>query len=183
MKGVLTTIALSIAALVFAPSAQAASKPCMQVWQAAPAGHKYEARKECLNNLQVARVTRACIQMRSGMGSRVCRAIAMVRPAWATNAAYHDLIGRESGYDPNAVNDNSDACGLGQRLVSGDAIHPRGGRGCPWAFKVVGYRGHHRVERVYATPLAQTKDVVSYISGRYGTPEAAISHHNSVGWY
>lgn len=181
-----TAIILLCAALAlqqYVAEAEAHTPPssaCTAVWQAAPPGSKWDAKVACLKaqkrhaaEHRIATTTRRCVARPSGMGWGLCRAIAMVRPAWATNTAYHELLRRESTWNPNAINDSSGACGAFQRLQM------RPSPPCPWR---TSGRGTRR-ERVYATPLVQTQNGVRYILGRYGSPEAALRFHDRVGWY
>lgn len=69
------------------------------------------------------------------------------------------LVQRESGWNPNAVNRSSGACGLGQQL-------PCGKWAGAWNDPVVGLNGMH-----------------GYVMGRYGSWEAAVAHSKSRGWY
>lgn len=192
------TIGLLLGFFVIGPAVAEAHTPrpiaCQIAWQQAPVGEKWTAKQRCIaaqrrhvnmhaTAIRIAKVTRACVRYPSGMGTGMCRAIATVEPAWATSWAYHELLRRESTWDPNAVNDSSDACGAFQRLVKRSQAHPRGGRGCPWAFTVVGWRNGKRIEVVHATPLEQTINGVAYIKGRYGSPDAAVLFHNANNHY
>jgi hypothetical protein len=135
--------------------------------------------------------TRRCVNVRdSNMQPTVCHALARAavaqnRDAWAWSPALHRLLGHESTWNPNAVNDASDACGMFQRLVKRSQAHPRGGRGCPWAFTVVGWQGRLRIEVVHASALVQSRDGLRYIADRpgYGTPERALAFWKRNGWY
>lgn len=174
---------INVLLLVTASTADAHTpnpRACQLAWEQAPAGEKWAARVRCermqrrhvawhQQERRIAAARAACLRMRSGMGSGMCDAIARVRPAWGTNSAYHELLRRESGWSTNAVNERSGACGSFQRLP------------CPWRY----YGGSSRPDddRVYSTPLQQTKNGVRYIAGRYGSPERAIVHHNARGWY
>lgn len=154
---------------------------CQIAWKAAPVGGKWQARQRCVAAqkshvrehrvaARVAEATRMCL--RTGyrvLSSGMCRAIATVKPSWASSWAYHELLDRESGGDPNAVNESSGACGAFQRLK------------CPWRY--YGGTSSPRDDRVHATPLEQTRNGVRYIVGRYGSPAAAIRFHDANGWY
>lgn len=191
-------VGMLVGVMLAAPSDAQAHTPrpvaCTIAWQQAPAGSKWTTKQRCIAAqrrhvnmhvaaIRIAKATRACLRYPSGMGTGMCRAIATVEPAWATSWAYHELLRRESTWDPNAVNDSSDACGAFQRLVKRSLAHHRGGRGCPWAFTVIGWRGQRRIEVVHATPLEQTINGVAYIKGRYGSPEAAVRFHNNNNYY
>jgi hypothetical protein len=110
-----------------------------------------------------AHIAASCIALPTPMTTGTCRALASVAPPWATDRAMHELIRRESGFDPGAVNDSSGACGLFQRLP------------CPWP--------HGSTHGVNASTLVQVVNGVRYVRGRYGSPSAALAHHNAVGWY
>ena len=112
-----------------------------------------------------------CLAMngRDGLGWGACDALARVRPVWAASEALHELLRRESGWSPNAVNEGSGACGLFQRLP------------CPWSY--YGGRPEPGDDRVYANPRLQVANGVRYIDSRYGTPVQALNHHNRMGWY
>lgn len=144
------------------------------------------ARIRHASNHAAATLARKC-RIATTMPGRLCAAIgaAIIRDrrprAWATSGALARLLGRESSHDPNAVNDRSDACGWFQRLVR--RPHRNGGRGCPWAFVVIGWSGERRVERVLAPDIVQARNGLGYIAGRYGSPERALAFHNRIGWY
>ena len=73
------------------------------------------------------------------------------------NADY--LVSKESGWNPNAVNPSSGACGLGQQL-------PCGKWAGAWNDPVAGLNGMH-----------------GYVMGRYGSWSAAVDHSKRMGWY
>ena len=70
-----------------------------------------------------------------------------------------ELIRRESGCNPNAVNSSSGACGIAQEL-------PCGKSGCG-----------------LGNPVCQIKWMQSYTVSRYGSWANAIAWHNSHSWY
>ena len=70
-----------------------------------------------------------------------------------------ELIRRESGCDPNAVNRSSGACGIAQEL-------PCGKSGCG-----------------LGNPVCQIKWMQNYVNARYGGWANAIAWHNSHNWY
>lgn len=154
---------------------------CQFAWDAAPAGSKWRARQICLRGqarhranharaIAVAAAIRRCLTVRgSDMGTGLCSAIAQVRPGWADSWAYHELLRRESGWNTNAVNERSGACGSHQRLP------------CPWSYS--GGSSSASDDRVYSTALQQARNGVRYIEARYGTPAHALAYHDSVGWY
>lgn len=72
-------------------------------------------------------------------------------------AAMNILIIRESGYNPNAVNKSSGACGLPQALPC-SKIADKSVEG-------------------------QINWMINYVKSRYGTPSNALSFHNSHNWY
>ena len=69
------------------------------------------------------------------------------------------LVQKESGWNPNAVNRSSGACGLAQALPCS---------------KVPG-NGHD--------PVNSLNLLQSYVLGRYGSWEGAIAHSKAKGWY
>lgn len=69
------------------------------------------------------------------------------------------LVTKESGWNPNAVNAGSGACGLGQQLPCGK-----------WS-------------GAWNDPVAALKAMHGYVLGRYGSWPNAVSHSKSVGWY
>lgn len=82
-----------------------------------------------------------------------------IAAAGITNSVAVDLIARESGCNPAAVNPSSGACGIPQAL-------PCAKMGCS-----------------LSDPVCQLKWMQSYVYGRYGSWEAAQAHHNARGWY
>lgn len=72
--------------------------------------------------------------------------------------ALDELIMRESTWNPNAANPSTSARGLFQKMVS----------------------AHGPVER---TVVGQARWGLNYIKGRYGTPLAALRHHDRNNWY
>lgn len=73
------------------------------------------------------------------------------------NAA--ELIRRESGCNPNAINRSSGACGVAQEL-------PCGKSGC-----------------ALGDGACQVRWMNRYVLGRYGSWANAVAHHNSHNWY
>lgn len=69
------------------------------------------------------------------------------------------LVQRESGWNPNAVNSSSGACGLAQAL-------PCSKMGANWN-----------------DPVVALKWMYSYVNGRYGGFAGAVAHSRSHGWY
>lgn len=69
------------------------------------------------------------------------------------------IIERESGWNPNAVNDSSGAAGIAQ--------------------KISGYGPGYQ----QSNPMQQIRWLLNYIEDRYGGPQQALSHKNSTGWY
>jgi TP901 family phage tail tape measure protein len=78
---------------------------------------------------------------------------------------FNDLVMRESGWDPTAVNPSSGAAGLAQALPP--SKYPAGA----WP-----YRGK-------SSAVKQLQWMVQYIQGRYGNPAGAIAWHNAHNWY
>lgn len=70
-----------------------------------------------------------------------------------------ELIRRESGCNPNAVNRSSGACGIAQEL-------PCGKSGCG-----------------LGNPVCQIKWMQSYVVARYGSWAGAVAFHSSHNWY
>jgi phage-related minor tail protein len=78
---------------------------------------------------------------------------------------WRELVDRESGGDPQAVNPSSGAAGLAQALPP--SKYPPGA----WP-----YTGP-------ASAVKQIQWMANYISGRYGTPTAALGFHDAHNWY
>jgi hypothetical protein len=70
-----------------------------------------------------------------------------------------EIIGRESGFDPYAINEKSGACGLTQALPCGKMNCRLGDWEC------------------------QLKWQKGYIGKRYGTASQALAFHDINGWY
>lgn len=85
--------------------------------------------------------------------------------AWMTAAAIVDqasayqLIMRESGCNPNAVNRSSGACGIGQQLPCGKWPHP------------------------WNDPVGGMIDMQAYVFGRYGSWANALGFQIRNNWY
>lgn len=173
-KGIRTAILLIVVAL-------ASISGTLQSDANATANNKAPRTQQCSKHSS----TRACVIKRvswrchkHGPSISVCRALAAgalnakVPARWAYDPAAIQLLRHESGWDPNAVNDTSEACGLFQRLVR---------TGCPWPVSGVGTPR----ERVHYPPALQAADGWRYIKYRpgYGTPGAAWGHFLSHGWY
>lgn len=69
------------------------------------------------------------------------------------------LVQKESGWNPDAVNRYSGACGLGQQLPCGK---------WPGAWN---------------DPVASLNGMHGYVMGRYGSWDAAVAHSRARGWY
>lgn len=76
-----------------------------------------------------------------------------------------ELIQRESSWNPQAQNPTSTAWGLGQFLD----MHWGPGKYLPNG------RNSSNMEQINA--------IIRYVGDRYGSPSAAISHHNRMNWY
>lgn len=76
--------------------------------------------------------------------------------------ALEELISRESGWDPYAENPTSSAADLFQFLDS--------------------TRANYNLP-LHANPRRQVRAGLQYIEDRYGTPKAALAHHNRMNWY
>ena len=81
----------------------------------------------------------------------------------SSSATY--LIGRESGCNPNSVNRSSGACGIGQALPC-SKMGPVNSDGTS-----------------SLSPVDQMRWMNNYVLNRYGSWEAAASHHQARGWY
>lgn len=73
--------------------------------------------------------------------------------------ALDSIIERESGWNPNAVNESSGAAGIAQRIS--------------------GYGQGYSQDR----PKQQINWLLNYIEDRYGSPQAALAFKNREGWY
>jgi resuscitation-promoting factor RpfB len=71
----------------------------------------------------------------------------------------YSLIQKESGWNPNAVNRSSGACGLGQQLPCGKWKHQ------------------------WNDPVGGLIDANGYVLARYGSWDAAWAHSQRRGWY
>lgn len=69
------------------------------------------------------------------------------------------IVSRESGWNPNAVNPSSGACGLGQQLPCGK-----------WA-------------GAWNDPVAALRAMNGYVVGRYGSWQGAVAFWNANHWY
>jgi hypothetical protein len=69
------------------------------------------------------------------------------------------IVTRESGWNPNAVNKSSGACGLGQQLPCGK-----------WA-------------GAWNDPVAALQAMTGYVNGRYGGWGGAVAFWNANHWY
>lgn len=70
-----------------------------------------------------------------------------------------ELIGRESGCNPNAINSSSGACGVAQELPCGKSGCSLGDGAC------------------------QVRWMNGYVIGRYGSWSGAVGWHNAHNWY
>lgn len=70
------------------------------------------------------------------------------------------IIERESGWNPNALNEGSGAYGIPQILPS---AHPG--------------------VKLQDDPMGQIRWLLNYIKGRYGGPQNAYQHKQQTGWY
>lgn len=69
------------------------------------------------------------------------------------------IVSRESGWNPNAVNKSSGACGLGQQLPCGK-----------WSGS-------------WNDPVAALRAQYEYVKGRYGSYAGAVGFWNTNHWY
>ncbi len=74
--------------------------------------------------------------------------------------ALDSIIERESGWDPNALNEGSGAYGIPQILPS---AHPN--------------------TNLQGDPMGQIRWLANYISGRYGSAQDALAFKDREGWY
>jgi len=74
-------------------------------------------------------------------------------------ASASELIRRESGCNPNAINPSSGACGVAQELPCGKSGCSLGDGAC------------------------QVKWMSSYVASRYGSWSGAVAFHNANNWY
>ena len=74
-------------------------------------------------------------------------------------AHVNSIVTRESGWNPNAVNRSSGACGLGQQLPCGK-----------WA-------------GAWNDPVAALRAMDGYVKGRYGGWAQAVSFLSKNHWY
>lgn len=79
------------------------------------------------------------------------------RPEWN---ALDSIIERESGWDPNALNEGSGAYGIPQILPS---AHPN--------------------VQLQGDPMGQIRWLANYIQGRYGSVTDALAFKDREGWY
>ena len=73
--------------------------------------------------------------------------------------ALDSIIERESGWNPNAVNDSSGAAGIAQRISGYDQSYSQN------------------------QPREQIRWLLNYIDDRYGTPQEALAFKDRMGWY
>lgn len=66
----------------------------------------------------------------------------------------------ESNWDPTALNDETGATGIPQ-------LNPNS----------------HEIPKNWKNPVTQIRWLLSYVAGRYGTPEQAWRHRQETGWY
>jgi hypothetical protein len=71
------------------------------------------------------------------------------------------IVTRESGWNPNAVNKSSGACGLAQSLPCGKS----------------------EVYGAWNDPVAQLRWQMDYVNQRYGGYAGAVAHSKAKGWY
>lgn len=70
-----------------------------------------------------------------------------------------ELVGRESSWRPEAINQSSGACGLAQALP------------CT------------KIEGDWSDPVVALQWMEKYIKGRYGSWQEALTFHDSHNWY
>lgn len=88
-------------------------------------------------------------------------AFSMAEARWPGQGnSMKEIVRRESGCNPHAVNKSSGACGIPQALPCS---------------KIPGGTS--------ASVETQIEWMINYIAARYGTPSAAVSWHNAHNWY
>jgi hypothetical protein len=88
-------------------------------------------------------------------------AYAMAEARWPGQGnAMKEIVRRESGCNPKALNKSSGACGIPQALPCS---------------KIPG--------GINASIEVQLEWMINYIAGRYGTPAGAVQWHNGHNWY
>lgn len=119
-----------------------------------------QAKKESARVLAEAQATQqvaGAVAVRTAVSGSCADWIAQAGVTDVGNAV--ELIRRESGCNPNAVNRSSGACGIAQEL-------PCGKSGCG-----------------LGNPVCQIKWMQQYVNARYGGWGGAIAWHNSHSWY
>jgi Transglycosylase SLT domain len=81
-------------------------------------------------------------------------------------SAWEDVIEKESGWNPDAVNAETDAYGIGQ-------FNPKSGT----------LQDYAKYGSESKDPLMQLDAMAVYIQKRYGDPTAALAHEQQFGWY
>lgn len=115
-------------------------------------------REEAEKRNAIARVVAPAVKAAPVSGSKAdwMRAAGIPEAHWG----YVDsIVSRESGWNPNAVNKSSGACGLGQQLPCGK-----------WA-------------GAWNDPVAALKAMTGYVNARYGGWAGAVSFWNANHWY
>lgn len=87
--------------------------------------------------------------------------------------SWKQVISRESGGDPTAVNSSSGAYGIAQMLAPGGSPSDLG----PNMEKYSQYGGNA------SSVEGQLVAMANYIAQRYGDPAAAWAHEETAGWY
>lgn len=124
---------------------------------------KLQAKAEAREKLNIA--ARNATQGQTA--SAASRPVTGTKTEWMTAAGipqehwgYVDaIVSRESGWNPNAVNKSSGACGLGQQLPCGK-----------WA-------------GAWNDPVAALVAMTGYVNGRYGGWAGAVAFWNANHWY
>jgi len=164
---IMATLLLTAIMFVFASGASAHTPPhgtCWRQAQTQPDGEKYpfliKCRKFVAAHARKHRqeaLARKCAATSVAATYDVCLGLveSPMPKWWVTDADFHELIRRESDWNPRAVNSSSGACGLGQFLPC----------------------------RCFSKVRVQGRCIADYIHGRYGSPARALAHHNVTGWY
>ena len=125
--------------------------------------NKYNAKVEAREKLNIA--ARNATQGQTA--SAASRPVTGTKADWlaASGIPQHEwgyvdqIVTRESGWNPNAVNKSSGACGLGQQLPCGK-----------WA-------------GAWNDPVAALQAMNGYVHGRYGGWAGAVAFWNANHWY
>lgn len=117
---------------------------------------RVEAKKQSTIAKKVVPTVQAAVPSVGGSKADWMRAAGIPESHWS----YVDsIVSRESGWNPNAINRSSGACGLGQQLPCGK-----------WA-------------GAWNDPVAALRAMTGYVSSRYGGWAGAVAFWNLHHWY